>query len=145
MLVLRGAAFALVANGSLRRRRAELAGRARATGFERESHSKNFPDGARLALCGRLSVGKGFLRSAAIVGRCGRVFDLLTRCTRPLAIMPSAKAGPDRKHALEALGHSWVFPPSGFDRLSHYFMFALTNWVSVGSRFRCVYAASGSR
>ena len=34
----------------------------------------------------------------------------------PLAIMPSAKTGPDQKHALEALWRKWVFPFSGFDR-----------------------------
>jgi hypothetical protein len=43
--------------------------------------------------------------------------------------MPSAKTGPDRKHALEALGQLWVFPPSGVDRISHYFMSALPNLV----------------
>ena len=64
-------------------------------------------------------------------GRCGRVFDLLMRRTKPLAIMPSAKTGPDRKHALEAPGESWVFPSSGFDRLSHYFMSALPNFVAA--------------
>ena len=89
---------------------------------------------AGMALCGRLSVGKGFLRSSASLGRCGRVFDLLVRHTSPLAIMPSAKAGPDRKHALEALGQLWVFPSSGFDRMSHYFMFALPNFDKCGSR-----------
>jgi hypothetical protein len=57
-----------------------------------------------MALCGRLSVGKGFFEALRNLGRCGRVFDLLVRHTSPLAIMPSAKAGPDRKHALEALG-----------------------------------------
>jgi hypothetical protein len=29
---------------------------------------------------------------------------------RPLAIMPSAKMGPDQKHALEAPWRKWVFP-----------------------------------
>ena len=47
---------------------------------------------------------QGFSSKCCDVGRCGRVFDLLMRHTKPLAIMPSAKAGPDRKHALEALG-----------------------------------------
>jgi len=45
----------------------------------------------------------------AVVG-CGHVFGLLLRCTWPLAIMPSAKTGPDQKHALEALWRKWVFP-----------------------------------
>jgi hypothetical protein len=45
----------------------------------------------------------------------------------PLAIMPSAKTGPDRQHALEALRRELVFLSSGFDRLSHYFMSALAN------------------
>lgn len=53
------------------------------------------------AVCGRLSVGKGFL-SMMLVGRCGRVFDLSVRRTKPLAMMPLAKLGPDREHALEA-------------------------------------------
>jgi NAD(P)-dependent dehydrogenase (short-subunit alcohol dehydrogenase family) len=40
-------------------------------------------DGAcrAIAVCGRLPVGKGFLRSSAMFGRCGRVFDLLMRHT----------------------------------------------------------------
>lgn len=62
-----------------------------------------------------------------LAGRCGRVFDLLMRLNLPLAIMPSAKMGPDRKHALEAHRRYWVFPSPGFDRLSHYFMSALPN------------------
>lgn len=45
------------------------------------------------------------------------MFDLLVRHTWPLAIMPSAKMGPDQKHALEALWRKWVFPSSGLDRL----------------------------
>ena len=51
------------------------------------------------AMCGRLSVGKGFL-DAVRVGRCGHVFDLLVRRAWPLAIMPFAETGPDQKHAL---------------------------------------------
>jgi len=43
--------------------------------------------------------------------------------------MPSAKTGPGRKHALEALRRKWVFLSSGIDRLSHYFMSALPNLV----------------
>jgi hypothetical protein len=50
-------------------------------------------------MCGRLSVGKGFL-DAVRVGRCGHVFDLLVRRAWPLAIMPFAETGPDQKHAL---------------------------------------------
>jgi hypothetical protein len=51
------------------------------------------------AMCGRLSVGKGFL-DAVRFGRCGHVFDLLVRRAWPLAIMPFAETGPDQKHAL---------------------------------------------
>jgi hypothetical protein len=47
--------------------------------------------------------------------------------------MPSAKMGPDQKHALEALSRRWVFPPSGIDRLSHYILFALPKLVSRGT------------
>lgn len=47
--------------------------------------------------------------------------------------MPSAKMGPDQKHALEALWRTWVFPPSGIDRLSHYILFALPKLVSRGT------------
>ena len=47
--------------------------------------------------------------------------------------MPSAKMGPDQKHALEALWRKWVFPPSGIDRLSHYILFALPKLVSRGT------------
>ena len=31
-------------------------------------------------MCGRLSVGKGFV-DVCVAGRCGHVFDLLVRCT----------------------------------------------------------------
>ncbi len=48
--------------------------------------------------------------------------------------MPSAKTGPDQKHALEALWRMWVFPSSGIDRLSHYILFALPKFVSLGTR-----------
>ena len=91
--------------------------------------SANFRLDGETAIRERLCVGKGFLRSSASVGRCGRVFDLLVRLTLPLAIMASAKAGPDRQHALEALRRYWVFLSSGFDRLSHYFMSALPNVI----------------
>jgi len=50
-------------------------------------------------MCGRLSVGKGFL-DAERFGWCGHVFDLLVRRAWPLAIMPFADAGPDQQHAL---------------------------------------------
>jgi hypothetical protein len=74
------------------------------------------------------------------------VFDLLVRYARPLAIMPSAKTGPDRKHALEAPRRKWVFLPSGIDRLLHYFMSALPNSVSRSVFARPnFYAATGSR
>lgn len=59
--------------------------------------------------------------------------------------MPSAKMGPDQKHALEALWRMWVFPPSGVDRLSHYILFALPKFVDPGASPRPdLYAASGS-
>jgi hypothetical protein len=60
--------------------------------------------------------------------------------------MPSAKAGPDQEHALEALWRKWVFPPSGIDRLSHYILSALPKFVDLGASPRPdLYAASGSR
>lgn len=52
--------------------------------------------------------------------------------------MPSAKMGPDQKHALEALWRKWVFPPSGIDRLSHYILFAIPNFVDLGVQPRPV-------
>jgi len=61
-----------------------------------------------------------------VAGRCGRVFDLLMRYTGPLAIMPSAKTGPDRKLALEAHRRKWVLLSSGIDRLLQHFMSALS-------------------
>jgi len=51
-------------------------------------------------MCGRLSGGKGFLGCRARPGRGGHVFDLLVRRACPLAIMPSAKLGPDQTDAL---------------------------------------------
>lgn len=45
------------------------------------------------------------------------MFDLLVRHIEPLAIMPSARTGPDHKHALEALWRKWVFLSFGIDRL----------------------------
>jgi hypothetical protein len=60
--------------------------------------------------------------------------------------MPSAKVGPDQKHALKALWRKWVFPPSGIDRLSHYILFALPKFVDLGAPPRPgLYAANGSR
>jgi len=65
----------------------------------------NRPDGwpqattVGYAMCGRLSVGKGFL-DAERFGWCGHVFDLLVRRAWPLAIMPFAEPGPDQQHAL---------------------------------------------
>jgi hypothetical protein len=60
--------------------------------------------------------------------------------------MPSAKTGPDRKHALEAQRRMWVFLSSGFDRLSHYFMSALPNSVDRSvAAWPDLYAATGSR
>lgn len=47
--------------------------------------------------------------------------------------MPSAKVGPDQKHALEALWRKWVFPPSGIDRLLHYILSALPKFVGLGA------------
>jgi hypothetical protein len=65
-----------------------------------------------IAVCGRLSVGKGFFGDARF-GRCGRVFDLSVRRTKPLAMMPFAKLGPDREHALEAHRRTLGFPSFG--------------------------------
>jgi len=48
--------------------------------------------------------------------------------------MPSAKPGPDQKHALEALWRSWVFPPSGIDRLLHYILSALPKFVGLSAQ-----------
>lgn len=45
------------------------------------------------------------------------MFDLLVRHIEPLAIMPSARTGPDHKHALEALWRKGVFLSFGIDRL----------------------------
>ena len=63
--------------------------------------------------------------------------------------MPSAKTGPDRKDALEAHGEMWVFLSSGFDRLSHYFMSALPNFVGrallSGDRFSITLTAGHNR
>lgn len=59
--------------------------------------------------------------------------------------MPSAKVGPDQKHALEALWRKWVFPPSGIDRLSHYILSALPKFGGLGaSPWPDLYAAAGS-
>jgi len=68
-------------------------------------------------MCGRLSVGKGF-RAFCRAGRCGHVFDLLVRRAWPLAIMPSARTGPDQKHALEGAMAHVGFPALRFDRLA---------------------------
>jgi hypothetical protein len=46
--------------------------------------------------------------------------------------MPSAKTGPDHKHALEARWREWVFPSSGIDRLLHYISSALPKLVGRG-------------
>ena len=43
--------------------------------------------------------------------------------------MPSAKVGPDQKHALKALWRKWVFPPFGIDRLLHYILSVLPKFV----------------
>lgn len=48
--------------------------------------------------------------------------------------MPSAKPGPDQKHALEALWRKWVFPPSGIDRLLHYILSALPKIVGLSAQ-----------
>lgn len=52
--------------------------------------------------------------------------------------MPSAKMGPDQKHALEALWRKWVFPSSGIDRLSHYILFALPKFVGLDTRLSLI-------
>ena len=41
-------------------------------------------------------------------------------------MMPSARIGPDQKHALEALWRKWVFLSSGIDRLVASVLFALS-------------------
>jgi hypothetical protein len=51
------------------------------------------------AMCGRLSVGKGILMFCPSVG-AAMCAACLCGTQRPLAIMPSAKTGPDQKHAL---------------------------------------------
>ena len=45
--------------------------------------------------------------------------------------MPSAKTGPDQKHALEAHWRKWVFLSFGIDRLVHYILSALPKLVGV--------------
>lgn len=51
-------------------------------------------------MCGRLSVGKGF--HEVVQGLVGAVMCSACWCGthEPLAIMPSAKLGPDQTHAL---------------------------------------------
>ena len=66
------------------------------------------------------------------------MFGLLMRLTSPLAIVPSAKTGPDHKHALEALWRRWVFRLRGFDRFSHYMLSALPKLWRGFRRFRSV-------
>jgi predicted small lipoprotein YifL len=98
------------------------------------------------AVCGRLPVGKGFLRSFAKLVGAAVCSTCWCGTGGPLAIMPSATTDPDRKHALEAQRREWVFPSSGIDRLSHYFMSALPNFVGRGARaWPDLYAAMGSR
>lgn len=66
-------------------------------------------------------------------GRCCHVFGLLMRPHMPLAIVPSAKTGPDQKHALEAHWRRWVFRLRGFDRFSHYMLSALPKLCRAAS------------
>jgi hypothetical protein len=101
--------------------------------------------GPTLALCGRLSVGKGFLRSSARLGRCGRVFDLLMRPTYAAGHNAFREGGSRSKARARGAGPQLGFPAFRFDRLSHYFMFALTNFVSAALICACFYAATGSR
>jgi hypothetical protein len=74
------------------------------------------------------------------------VFDLLMRHTRAAGHNAFREDGPDREHALEALRRKWVFLSSGFDRLSHYFMSALPNFIRPDAgAWTGLYATSGSR
>ena len=57
--------------------------------------------------------------------------------------MPSARTGPDQKHALEALWRKWVFLSFGIDRLDALVVIALPKLV--GALDAEPYAASGSR
>ena len=78
------------------------------------------------AMCGRLSVGKGFL-DALRFGWCGHVFDLLVRRAWPLAIMPFAEPGPDQNHALLGALAQLGFPGPRYLPLARYIASALPN------------------
>ncbi len=68
--------------------------------YDIEDDIANAKTNVRFAPCVDGSpLARGF-PDAAPAGRCGHVFDLLVRQHEPLAIMPSAKTGPDQKHAL---------------------------------------------
>jgi hypothetical protein len=58
------------------------------------------------------------------------VFDLSVRRTKPLAMMPFAKLGPDREHALEAHRRTVGFPSFGLRPASHHFMSALSKPIA---------------
>ena len=67
------------------------------------------------AMCGRLSVGKGF-RAFGRAGRCGHVFGLLVRRAWPLAILPPRGRVPDNSTRSRRSGRLG-FPALRFDRL----------------------------
>ena len=83
------------------------------------------------AVCGRLSVGKGFLCSSARLGRCGRVFDLLVRHRRAAGHNAFREDGSRPKARARSASAILGFPIFRFDRLSHYFMSALPNFVGL--------------
>jgi hypothetical protein len=51
-------------------------------------------------MCGRLSVGKSYLDVLSILVGAAMCSTCWCGTHWPLAIMPSAKLGPDQKHAL---------------------------------------------
>lgn len=113
--------------------------------LERPGRSPKLARWPSLALCGRLSVGKGFFRSSVRLGRCGRVFDLLMRHTYAAGHNAFREGGSRSKARARGAGPKLGFPAFRFDRLSHYFMFALTNFVSAALACACFYAVTGSR
>ena len=75
--------------------------------YPERRHSLALHQVTQRAMCGRLRVGKGFLHECSI-GRCGHVFGLLVRFTRPLAIMPSADQVPVKRTHSTMLWPMWV-------------------------------------
>jgi hypothetical protein len=84
-------------------------------------------------------------------------FEVLRRwsvrpCVRPVDAAHNAaghnafrEGGSRSKARARGAGPQLGFPVFRFDRLSHYFMFALTNFVSAALICACFYAATGSR